>query len=127
MKTYIIILSDVKEEDCDIKFAKFVNDNRFEYWRYTALNWILLTPDSISTNQIITKITESYGPIFQCVLEIDINDVGGLFPHKKGSVPKGWSPFLWFKKMKDPNFIPNWEKERTQDEKVKINFSDLDL
>lgn len=106
------MLSDIKDKSNDEKFSKFVTENEFDYWRYTALNWILLTPDTVSTNQLITQITDSYGAIFQCVLEININDVGGVFPHKKGEVPEGWSPFLWFHKIKSPDFIPRWEKEK---------------
>ncbi len=115
MRTYIIILSEIKDENSDLKFSEFVNNNKFDYWRYTALNWILLTPDSVSTNTLTLEITKSYGAIFQCVLEISINDIGGIFPHKKGEVPEGWSPFNWFYEIKKETFIPRWEKENTKD------------
>lgn len=114
MRTYIIILSEIKDQDSDRKFADFVNKNKFDYWRYTALNWILLTPNSVSTNTLIAEISESYGAIFQCVLEISINDIGGIFPHQKGDVPIGWSPFNWFYEIKKPNFVPRWEKESSE-------------
>lgn len=111
MRTYIIILSDIKGKDSDKKFSEFVHENKFDYWRYTSLNWVLLTPDTVSTNKLVSELTKAYGSIFQCVLEVSINDIGGVFPHKKGEVPEGWSPFNWFHQIKKPDFIPRWEKE----------------
>lgn len=117
MRTYIIILSDIKSNDSDSKFSKFVNENKFDFWRYTALNWILLTPDSVSTNDLTIKIRECYGVIFQCVLEININDVGGIFPTSKENIEDAKIPFQWFYKIKEPNFVPRWEKESKTKEK----------
>ena len=111
MRTYIIILSDIKEQDSDKKFSDFVHKSKFDYWRYTPLNWVLLTPNTVSTNQLVAEITKAYGAIFQCVLEISINDIGGIFPHKKGEVPLGFSPFNWFFEIKKPDFIPRWKRE----------------
>jgi hypothetical protein len=110
MRTYIIILSEIKDQNSDTKFSEYVNKNKFDYWRYTALNWILLTPDSVTTNVLIAEITQAYGTIFQCVLEVSINDIGGIFPQNKYEGPQGWSPFNWFYEIKKPTFIPRWEK-----------------
>jgi hypothetical protein len=118
MRTYIIILSEIKDQVSDKKFSDFINENKFDYWRYTAFNFILLTPDTVSTNQLVAKITESYGVNFQCVLEININDVGGLFPTNN---PNIITPFQWFHEIKKPSFIPRWEKEKETNSDTKQN------
>lgn len=116
MRTYIIILGDIPNIDCDAKFGEYVNKNKFDFWRYTPLNWILLTPDHISTNMINTAVVDAYGASsFICCLEITINDIAGIFP-VSGDLAKEiekskWSPFQWFHTIKDSKFIPRWEKE----------------
>jgi len=113
MRTYLIILGQIEGSDSDQKFADFVNRNKFDYWRYTTFNWILLTPDTVSTNFLIAEVTKAYGPVFSCVLEISINDIGGIFPisEKEKIELKGWSPFMWFNQIKAPDFVPRWIKE----------------
>jgi len=118
MRTYIIILGDIISEKSDNTFAAYVKENKFDWWRYTALNWILLTPDSVSTNMLVAEILKHYGAVFQCVLEINVNDVGGLFPTitNKGSNDSNIAnPFSWFQEIKRPNFIPSWEKAKQQE------------
>ena len=110
MRIYNVILSHLPQESSDFKFAKTINDNKFEWWRYTMQNWIIATPDNISTNQIMTYTLDAYGAVFFVILEITINDVGGIFPSKKGDLKEG-TPFEWFYKIKDPSFVPKWEKE----------------
>jgi len=110
MRTYIIILSNIPNEESDNKFGKYINDNKLDYWRYTPLNYIILTPDFITTTVLILELRNAYGSMFLSVLEIDIKDVGGIFP--SNSEFDGWTPFQWFKKIRDPKFIPRWEKEK---------------
>ncbi|CAI9673182.1 hypothetical protein [Elizabethkingia anophelis] len=107
MRLYVVILSDIKAIDNDEKFAKYVFNNNFEYWRYMALNWILATPDHISTNDIVGNLFDAYGSIFFTVLEVTINDFGGIFPSNKKL--EGQTPFDWFNKIKDKSFVPQWE------------------
>ncbi len=111
MRTYLIILGHIPSEEHDKKFFSIVTENKFDYWRYTAFNWILATPDTISTNFLISKITEAYGAVFTCVMEIDIRDVGGIFPTNEPVTNQSWTPFQWFHKIKDPKFVPAWEKD----------------
>lgn len=109
MRFYIIILSDIPDQECDFKFAKKIQECKFEWWRRTALNWILATPDKVSTNEITSYVVESYGLIFSTILEVNINDVGGVYPTIKSKIEEG-TPFDWFRRIKDPSFIPAWEK-----------------
>lgn len=111
MRTYIIILSDIPSKAADLKFATYVENNKFEFWRYTPLNWILLTPDTVSTNMINAAVVEAYGPIFSCSLEVKINDFAGIMPTKK-EINEAMNPFRWFRAIKEPAFIPRWEKEK---------------
>lgn len=116
MRTYIIILPSIPSDECDLNFSNFLTENKFEWWRYTALNWILATPDSVSTNFLMAKTTQIYNVPFLCVLEVDIKDVGGFFPMSKEAVeqaPKGWSPFNWFYQIKDPKYVKNWERKES--------------
>lgn len=118
MRYYIIILSELDSKDNDQKFADIIDNNKWEWWRYTALNWILATPDSVSTNQIINYAFEAYGPSFITALEITINDVGGIFPASKEYYESGGkNPFLWFNEIRDPKFIPRWEREKKEKDK----------
>ena len=112
MRIYIVILSDIKTQECDINFAKKIEELNFEWWRYTALNWIIATPVTIATNEIISYGVEAYGAEFSTVLEVSINDVGGIFPTNKKNIDANTTnPFEWFYKIKDPNFKPKWIKK----------------
>lgn len=113
MRTYIVILSDIPNQSCDYKFANRINESKFEWWRRTPLCWVIATPDIVSTNQIISIVVESYGPIFSTVLEVSIKDVGGVYPSTKKEIKD--IPFAWFNIIKDKNFIPSWEKETKKD------------
>lgn len=116
MRTYLIILSNITSVECDKKFADYVNKNKFDFWRYTSLNWILLTPDDISTNMINTAVIQAYGVGFICCMEIKINDVAGIFPTNNPEAAKsGWSPFNWFNQIKSTDFIPRWKREDATD------------
>lgn len=117
MRTYQINLSHIPSQESDSKFFNKVLKHNFEWWRYYPLSFILLTPDNIYTNTLISWITESYGPIFFTVIEIDIKDVGGIFPasqeyYKAG----GQNPFEWFYRIRDPKFIPKWEREKQKED-----------
>ena len=120
MRTYNIILSDIPNIECDAKFGEYVNKNKLDFWRYTSLNWILLTPDNISTNMLIGEVVNAYGAIFFCVLEIQINDAGGILPGNEEMVKEiektKWTPFQWFNHIKDPKFVPRWIKESSKKE-----------
>lgn len=109
MRIYILILSDIESRENDEAFSKIVNENKWEWWRRTALTWILATPDSVSTNEILNYAMQSYGATFLTVLEVNINDVGGMYPSK--GLPDN-IPFLWFDKIRDPNFVPRWVREK---------------
>lgn len=114
-RIYNVILSDITSTQADFAFGKLIQDKKFEWWRYTPLNWILVTPVSVSTNQVISYVLETYGASFPYfVLEIDINDTGGLVSghSNKGDTPENLKhPFIFFHKIKDPDYIPPWETE----------------
>lgn len=116
-RIYNIILTNLVSEEADSKFANIIKDNNFEWWRYTPLTWILITPINVSTNQIIKYVLDSYGTsTFSCVLEIDINDFGGVMPQfiTKDSPQsvKATTPFTFFQKIASSDFTPKWEKEK---------------
>lgn len=118
MRTYLINLSDIPSREADEKFFSKVFLHNLEWWRYFPLSFILLTPDNIYTNTLMSWLTESYGAIFFSVMEIDIKDVGGVFPaSKKYYESGGQNPFLWFQHIRSKDFIPKWE----QMEKDKAN------
>lgn len=121
-RIYLIILGEIKNLDCDARFAKYVNDNNFDFWRYTALNWLILTPTNVSTNMVNAEVINAYGPVFITCLEISINDIAGVFPssgEQAEEIKKSkWSPFLWFHEIKKPNFKPKWEKVKSTSEGV---------
>ncbi|WGQ15562.1 hypothetical protein [Sphingobacterium faecium] len=113
MRIYLVTISDIPSFESDEKFKDFIVENKYEWWRYMPLVWALATPDSVTTNSLIAKITECYGAIFSFVLEIDVKDVGGVYPASKEMVenmPKGWTPFEWFAKVRDPNYVPSWNR-----------------
>lgn len=113
-RIYLIILGNIKDQNCDTEFAKYVNENNFEYWRYTPLNWIILTPITVSINMVNAEVAKAYRPTFITCLEININDVAGIFPTtlemREEMQETKWSPFIWFHKIKKPSFKPKWEK-----------------
>ncbi|WP_343524385.1 hypothetical protein [Pedobacter sp.] len=121
MRLYSIILGDILIPENDKKFSDFVMQKRFDYWRYTPLHWILLTPDDVFTNQLVHDVYKAYGNIVFCVLEISIKDVGGMFP-MYGNIPASknlWTPFHWFENIKRPDFVPKWLQPNPEPEKNK--------
>ena len=113
-RIYNIILSDISSTDADFAFGKLIKEKKFEWWRYTPLNWILVTPVSVSTNQIIQYVLESYGATNSYfVLEIEINDVGGMIPgyKERGDTSENLkTPFVFFHSINNPKYIFPWEK-----------------
>lgn len=109
MRIYILILSDIKSIDNDKEFSEIVKDAKWEWWRYTALTWILATPDNVSTNNIISEAAKCYGPSFLTVLEVSINDFGGLYPSKDLT---DINPFEWFERIRSSEYKPRWEREK---------------
>lgn len=121
MRTYLINLIDIPSESADKKFFDKVKKHNFEWWRYFPLSFILLTPDDIYTNTLTAWIAECYGTIFFSVMEIDIKDVGGIFPAfgiKKEDIEKDINkipnPFSWFYIIRDPKFVPKWERVKSE-------------
>lgn len=107
MRTYIVILDSIPSTQADSKFAEMMKKNKFEWWRYTALNWIVITPDTYGTSTLLKEAFLAYGEkTFIVVLEININDAGGAIP----PTYPGLNVLAWFEKIKDPSFIPAWEK-----------------
>lgn len=109
MRFYLIILSDIIGDQDDLKFSEYVQNSKFEYWRYTALNWILATPNNVSTNMILAQVIQAYGHGFNVVLEISINDVAGVFPGSK-ELP-AVNPFAWFNLIRENGYVPKWEQK----------------
>jgi len=113
MRTYVISLSDLPSKEADQKFLDFIEKSKFEWWRYIPTTIVLATPDSISTNFLLSILTDCYGTLFFLVFEVNINDVGGVFPISKeimDNMPKDWSPVFWFDSLKSKDYIPKWEK-----------------
>lgn len=109
MKTFIVILSDIPNADSDMKFSQYVFKNKFEWWRYTALAWIIATPNSIKTTDIHSKVQSFYNGTINCVLEVDINSWAGFGPVVNSE--NGKESFLyWFRKIKDKTYKPSWER-----------------
>lgn len=112
MRTYLINLSNIPSSEADGKFFKKVFEEKLEWWRYFPLSFILLTPDNIYTNTLTTWLFDSYGAIFFTVMEIQIKDIGGIFPAPKEYYEKdGKNPFAWFTEINKPDFVPKWEKK----------------
>lgn len=111
-RIYSIVLSDISTEG-DLKFAKLIKEKKFEWWRYTALNWFLITPTTVSTNDILRFLVETYGVTDSCfVFEIYINDFGGLLRSPNTSNEGSEiNPFVFFQRLKEPDFVPIWEKK----------------
>lgn len=111
-RIYMIILSEIKSVDADCAFAKLIQDKKFDWWRRTALNWIVVTPITISTNNMISYLSETYGvdnSFF--VLEININDFGGIVSSSKEDPNNNLaSPFIFFNYINSPDYIPAWER-----------------
>lgn len=106
MRTYIVILSEINSVGNDRDFSNFIQKNNWEWWRYTELNWIIATPDSVPTNQILNAAIEAYGASFITVLEVTVNDVAGMFPINEIEN----SPANWFNEIKSPDHIPKWDR-----------------
>ena len=111
MRFYLILLSEIHNQTADEKFFKQVFSKKWEWWRYFPLSIILATPQDVYTNTLIAMLTESYGPSFFTVMEIDIKDVGGVMPGNKKDLEKGKTPLSWFYHLRDPKYIPKWERE----------------
>lgn len=109
---------DIPSQDADKKFFDKIHEHNLEWWRYFPLSFILLTPDDIYTNTLTSWLLECYGPIFFTVMEIDIKDVGGMYPvygAKNIEIDNIPNPFAWFRIIKDPKFKPKWELVKTKD------------
>ena len=122
MKTFIIILSDIPNQDSDSKFADYISENNFEFWRHTPLNWILLTPDEITTVDINKSVMEAYGKkIFICVLQVDIKGYAGVFQKPLMPTAEIESPFSWFQDLfKTNDFVPKWEANKKKNIRTHI-------
>lgn len=110
MRFYLVMLNDLGDGKEDLMFRDYIMENNFEYWRYYAYSWILATPKSVSTNDILMKMIDCYGSVFSTVIEISINDVAGIFP----SANKELNPFSWFNEIRKKDYIPKWEKVKTE-------------
>lgn len=110
MRTYIVILSAIPNKAADEKFAAYIEKNKFDFWRYTALTWIVITPDNVSTNMLNAAVYEAYRVPFVCCLEVTINDVAGIWATSNDPL---LNPFQWFKTIKERGYVPRWEKEKT--------------
>ena len=70
-RIYNIILCDIISAEADLAFGRLILEKKFEWWRYTPLNWILLTPIDVSTNDITGFVLNTYGPSYPYfILEI---------------------------------------------------------
>lgn len=115
MRTYLILIGSVEFEEQHMEFKKYIDAKKYDWWRYTPLEWILLTPKHVSSNELLMEVQKAYGTTFITVLEININDIAGIFPfnsNEKHLLPEpDWTPFKWFQNIRDENFIPRWERE----------------
>jgi hypothetical protein len=112
-RTFVIMLSDITNQEDDAKFAEYIEENNFEYWRRTPLNWILLTPQTTTLEEIINATHNAYGQIFISAFRVNILGYGGAYRKLKSNLEE--SPFKWFNDIKDENFIPKWEAKEQKE------------
>ncbi|AJA67304.1 hypothetical protein MYRA21_0060 [Myroides sp. A21] len=108
-RIYNVVLTDIRNIEDDYKFSKFIEDKRLNWWRYSPLCWILVTPITVSTNDVLLKAVEAYGPediIF--VFEIDINDFAGILPKVNPWKNSKLTPFNFFNDLRDSKMKFNW-------------------
>ncbi|WP_413534126.1 hypothetical protein [Empedobacter brevis] len=112
-RIYSVNLSDINSEKDDQNFFNKIIEKKFDWWRYFPLNWVIITPYEVSTNDIILLLSECYNNTFFSVFEINIKDIGGVMPGNKATLDKSIkieSPLEFFYKIKAPDFKFNWEK-----------------
>ena len=111
-KVFTVIMTDIDSYSNDVLFSQDIMEQKFEWWRYSPLNWLLLTPPTTTLKDIISFVYKSYGgDNFFCVLEIDIKDVGGIIPKDRPGVLKdGRDPFAFFENIiKSDKYKFKWE------------------
>lgn len=107
MKFFVILLSDIKSATCENDFKNFVDRHKLEWWRYTPLNWILATPDTMQIHTIAQAVADAYGLTVCSILQVNIEDFAGVYAQN----PKGnGNPFDWFFKLRQKAYIPRWEQ-----------------
>lgn len=111
MRIYSIVLSDISNQISDISMMIFIEDWQLEYWRHTALNWFLVTPDELDIEKVINYVCGIYNDEDVVgVFEIDIKKFGGKSP-KMISHEGEHDVFQFFRKLAQPEYIPRWEKK----------------
>lgn len=107
---YIIILSNISTAAGDFEFGKIVREKRYDWWRRSPFNWILITPISTTKKEIVDHLLKTYGSKdFFCVLQVDIIDYVGLIP--MNYIENLPNPMSFFEAYKRPDYVPAWERE----------------
>lgn len=110
MKIFNIILGDIPNNIANLSFNQFIEQNKIEWWRYTALTYFIATPDSYDVKKIHEQVMTCFPNVISVVFEIDIKNWQGIGPTVQDD-GKSVSFLFWFEKIKDPNFIPAWERD----------------
>ena len=111
MKIFTIILGDIPLNDSDVRFIKFIESNKLEWWRYTPLNFFLATPNNIMTEVVHENVMKCYPNVISAVFLIDIKEWQGIGPSLT-HLGEPVSFLHWFDKIASKDFIPKWESEK---------------
>lgn len=132
MRMYIIILGDIQDLDNDVKFKEIVDENKFEYWRFVPLNWIIATPYSVDVQTVIGYVGQAYKGTPKFVFEVDVKDMAASIPpqffmdtdtkdidYQNSTESKSLrrSMFGWFTLLKSKGYVPKWDRGEGFNEK----------
>ena len=114
MKIFLVYTSTPGSNVNDDEIIAYINSSKFDWWRYNNYDWILVTPDNISTNQILEKFRQFYENTVIGVFDIDINNYSGYGPLIEYADGSKSSIFDFFRALKSDNYIPGWERNNYQ-------------
>lgn len=109
MKIFLLIYNEINGSNirANLTLFSFLEQNKFEWWKYSQDSIFIATPDSYDTEILEKMLIHLFPTAITAVIEVDVKKWSGKGPaqtYKGNSV----SFLFWFEKISDPNYIPAW-------------------
>lgn len=109
MKIFLLIYNEINGSNlgANLTLFSFLEQNKFEWWKYAQDSMFIATPDSYDTEILERMLIQLFPTAITAVIEVDVKKWSGKGPaqtYKGNSV----SFLFWFEKISNPNYIPAW-------------------
>jgi hypothetical protein len=109
MKVFLLIYNEINGSNlgANLTLFSFLEQNKFEWWKYAQDNMFIATPDSYDTEILEKMLIKLFPTAITAVIEVDVKKWSGRGPVQtyKGNPV---SFLFWFEKISNPNYIPAW-------------------